>query len=324
VGGPEPGDPPASAVRELLVLLPADALAAAPGQRSRETLDLLVPAFAAIGTRVVCGDLDRVWLEDGAVHVAGSDGRTLCPETFDGALLLGFGRRESALDRLQLLALTGTRWVTSPALVLQHHAKYGGGLVQQAFPVPRTLAGSGRHLAARLRALPPADRLVKPPAGSFGDGVALLPGAPEAAAAVLEAAGERFRIVQDRVPGRELRVLIAGGRVLGTYARRPGSGPAANRARGGGAERFDGDPTLVARLEALAAELARARIGWAGVDLRGEHLLEINLVNPGGLGTLVALGDATAADRAARALLGALHEPGAAGTDAIPAEGVPP
>ncbi len=84
---------------------------------------------------------------------------------------------------------------------------------------------------------------------------------------------------------------MAGDRVLGAYERRPGTSQGGwNLAAGGTAHLTPLPRDLATRAQALGLQLARAGIGYAGIDVRGGMLLEANVINPGGLATLAALG----------------------------------
>ena len=84
----------------------------------------------------------------------------------------------------------------------------------------------------------------------------------------------------------ETRTLIAAGRIIGSYLRVPTDQLHANLAQQGEAQITvlgNAQSTLVER---IAADLLTQNIGFAAVDTVGDTLMEVNIANPGGLGTL--------------------------------------
>ena len=88
----------------------------------------------------------------------------------------------------------------------------------------------------------------------------------------------------------EKRVIVAGGRVIGQHGRSAAAGEhRSNIAQGG--RIYPIELTVEeAELCALIAErLGRHGVHFAGVDLCFPHVLEINLVNPGGLDDVLTM-----------------------------------
>ncbi|MEE9253724.1 MAG: hypothetical protein V3U43_02205, partial [Pseudomonadales bacterium] len=104
----------------------------------------------------------------------------------------------------------------------------------------------------------------------------------------------------------EKRIVIAGARVVGQYRRLRGPDHRGNLATGGQAV----DCALSADDEnlitALRPFLERWGVGYCAIDVAGKWLLEINIANPGGLGTLKHLGAASPEDIAVAGVLGLL------------------
>jgi len=151
--------------------------------------------------------------------------------------------------------------------------------------------------------------VLKPPAGSFGrDVFVVTPQEPnlDALLALLTGHGSgRYCLLQRWLPEvseGEHRVLVAAGRVIAGYRRLPASG-ASNLSRGNRAEPAALTRSQRALAEAVAAELLVRGIGFAGLDLAGEWLLEVNVANPGGLGTLRTLTQIDYAHATAEAVL---------------------
>jgi hypothetical protein len=117
----------------------------------------------------------------------------------------------------------------------------------------------------------------------------------------------RYALLQREIAGaEEWRILVAGDRVLGAYERRPGTSQGGwNLAAGGTAHLTPLPGDLATRAQALGLQLARAGIGYAGIDVRGGMLLEANVINPGGLATLAALGQPVAEEALVSAITAA-------------------
>jgi glutathione synthase len=243
----------------------------------------LPAAFAEAGWRVTLLSQECVRLHpDGVLFGAER------PEHFDLVWLIGMGRAESFLDRMQLLRLLPQeRFVTRVDALVYLHAKYRWWRY-----MPETHAGCDpEDLIAVLRR--GGDWVVKPTAGSYGRDVVRVQADADGEAAVRRlCAGGGYCVLQRFLPeiaGGEKRTLVAGGRIIGSYLRRAQDGFRANLAQGAEAHATtlsEGERGLV---QAVAAELAQEGVGFAAVDTVFPYLIEVNLANPGGLGTLAEL-----------------------------------
>jgi len=200
-------------------------------------------------------------LEPGDVAVARLDVRP----SLDGV--------EDGLVSLLLLERRGVRVVNPVRSLLQAHDKLRTARMLQAasLPHPRT-----RHIAPQA-SLPdlPYPVVLKPRFGSWGVDVALCTDAA-AAADYLEQVRDRpwFRrhgvVVQDALPspGHDLRVIVAGGRVVGAALRTAAQGEWRTNVSCGGSLR----PT---ELTEEAAELARTAAAVIDADFVGADLMPI-------------------------------------------------
>jgi hypothetical protein len=241
----------------------------------------LPAAFRAAGWGVTVRDHDEVYISGGRVF-AGA-GTTV--EDFNRVWVLGLGRAATFLDRMQLLERLPQSALVTPihALVYQH-AKYAW-----SHYMPETHGGLDADVLAACA--DDGDWVVKPTAGSFGRGVVRVRGRDAARAALQEATGKgtRYALLQryvTAIEAGETRSLIAGATVIGTYLRLPGRDFRTNLSQEGRPEPATLDPKQRALLARIHAELQIAGIGFAAVDLAGDQLMEVNLANPGGLGTL--------------------------------------
>lgn len=261
-----------------------------------ENATLLADAFEQRGVTVRRAPIDSLSLSAGRIGARIPDGPLLDLAEFGSVWTLGFGRRGSFLDKMQLLALLPphVRQVTRPEALLLWHGKYG--LAAQAdLPHPPTWASPRAEELIALAAREGGRFVLKPPGGSFGQGLVVADAGSTrlATAAHTLTRDGSYCLLQRYLPevtAGEYRVLVAGGRVIAGYLRRHGSGPAGNLAQGGRAEIASLDGATLDLARRVAQWLEARQIGYAGLDIAGGWLLEANIVNPGGLATLRELG----------------------------------
>lgn len=273
---------------ELLLLL-GDAAKARNDNHER-----LPAAFRAAGWQVRTADHDDIEVRAGKLCVATPDeaGPGAVPlEHFDLIWPLGFGRLVTWLDRMQMLSnLPARQFVVSPSALVWLHGKHHW---HSMMPETHTSA----H-ASRLHDVVTSggDWVLKPPAGSYGRDVRFVRvGAIELQDIErhLRTSGEGYLMAQRYLPAAEdgeQRTLVAGGELIATYTRLPGEGLTSNLANGGRAVPGALSTSQRGLAERLAGELADLGAGFAAVDLVGDRLMEVNVANPGGLGTLAELG----------------------------------
>lgn len=155
---------------------------------------------------------------------------------------------------------------------------------------PPTLVTRSRASAHVFHADEPDGVVVKPARGSGGRQISFVPaGSAQALDAAFDAAregGDGYVVVQRYLPEAEdgeKRLVWLDGAVVGGYLRRRAPGDFRhNLKRGGKAEPTeitDHDHQLAAQ---LAPHLHRAGIRLAGLDVIGQHVTEVNALNPGG------------------------------------------
>ena len=249
----------------------------------------IAAAFAAAGWHVLLADHDSVRMVHGRI-VAGRAAAAV--DGFDLVWLVGFGHQRTFLDRMQMLSLVpATRFVNTPAALLARHGKFAWSEF-----APETHA-SGNAVDLALVVDRGGDWILKPPAGSFGEGVVRvhrsMPGWRDLLA---QRTAGGYALLQQYLPDaqtREKRVLVVNGRIIGAYRRLVGdsSGIAGNLAAGGRPV-----PTALlsaehALIQAVVRTLPAAGVRFAGIDLAYPYVLEVNIANPGGLATLTDLYD---------------------------------
>lgn len=269
-------------------------LVATAGTPHNDNAARLPRAFAAHGWHVTSADHDEVRITSGQPALA--DGRAL--ERFDLVWILGLGRRASFLDRMQMLTrLPAERFVVAPRALLELHAKYALATGPLAVHHPETFASADPHALADLVARG-GDWIAKPPGASFGRQVYRLRAGDPNVRVILDALtghdGSQYALLQRYVPEierGETRVIVAGGEIVGAYLRRPVADHRANLAADAHAERKSLAPDERALAQRCADWLATEGVAFAAIDLAGRWIVEFNIANPGGLGTLERLED---------------------------------
>ncbi|MCB9664588.1 MAG: hypothetical protein H6732_10790 [Alphaproteobacteria bacterium] len=214
--------------------------------------------------------------------------RYLRVDTLD-LLLLRASPLEAGLLAFAAMAQDrGVPVVNPPAAMTQvSHKAWLAGL--KDVPTPQTLVtrspGSGLLFYEKLR----RPVIVKPARGSGGHMVQLVRRRdPQGFATAFQEAGMRSEhvVVQaylEEATEGEKRLVWMDGDVLGAYLRRRAEGEFRHNLSQGGTPEptvvTDAEKAVVAR---LSPHLRRAGIRIAGLDLIGQHVVEVNAVNPGG------------------------------------------
>ncbi len=253
----------------------------------------LPAAFREAGWQVRIADHDNIEIRAGEPHVATGGGQDALPlQYFDLIWPLGFGRLVTWLDRMQMLSsLPARQLVVSPAALVWLHGKHRWHAL-----MPETHTSA--HASQLHRVVTSGgDWVLKPPAGSYGRDVRIVRDGAIALAEIaqhLSTAGDGYLMAQRYLPDAqngEQRTLVAGGEPIATYTRLPGAGQTNNLANGGLAVSGALSASQRRLVERLAVELADLGAGYAAIDLVGDRLMEVNVANPGGLGTLAELGE---------------------------------
>ena len=268
-----------------------------PTQRDTQANDnhrRLPAAFAAAGWEVAQVDRESLAVEAGCLtaideSVCPRDGERTALTGFDLYLMLGFGSAATFLDRMQMLAcLPQQRFVNTPQALVFQHGKISLALACPDVPQPTSyLSNDPQALAVRVAA--GGDWIAKPPAGSFGRDVFRLCAGDTNVGAILShlTRDGGYALLQEHLPeaeADEVRVLVAGGEVLGAYRKRPVD-HRGNLQAGAVAVRTTLSLAADATLARLVPRLDGLGVRFAAVDLAGDKVLEINVANPGWLQT---------------------------------------
>ena len=268
----------------------------------------LPEAFSAAGWDAASLDRESLAVDGNRIAASNIAGNREELRDFDLYFVLGFGAAATFLDRMQLLrSLDQRRFVnTVDALVYQH----GKASLLLACPdVPQPLS----HMStdpAKLAAIVQrgGEWIAKPPASSFGRDVFRLRQGDSNVAAILAhlTRDGRYALLQERIAlaeREEKRVLIAAGKLIGAYSKRPADHRGNLNA---GASAFES--TLTSAEHAVAKRLAERLdalgVRFATADLAGPCVLEINVANPGWLQTCEAIAGVDKSGEAVAALAG--------------------
>lgn len=154
---------------------------------------------------------------------------------------------------------------------------------------PEALAAFARH-HGRI--------VVKPLEDCSGHGVIALEGnAPDLSMTLERATGNRQRMVQGQafladIEKGDIRVLLLGGEIIGRVRRRPAPGDfRSNINAGGRCEPCDLTPADRELCARIGAWLRQQAIHFAGVDIVGGRVLEVNITSPSCLREINAIYD---------------------------------
>jgi len=165
-------------------------------------------------------------------------------------------------------------------------------------PRPETLVTSARSSVHQFAEQHRGKLVVKPATGSGGRGVRLVdPGRNDLLSKAFDAARRSGGpvVVQRYLPDArhgEKRLVWAGGELLGGYLRKRAPGDFRHNLKQGGrphACEITREDEAVAR--AITPHLLRHGIGFAGLDVIGGKMVEVNTLNPGGVHWADALGN---------------------------------
>ncbi len=274
-------------------------LASGVGEPANDNRERLSRAFVDAGWEVASLTWESLSVMERGVVASTREGHTTPLDVFDLVWLLGFGGRETFLDRMQMLrTVPQQRFVNSVDALVFQHGKFGLAEFQ-----PETYASADPDVLLR-RVARGGEWVAKPVAGSFGRDVhRLCAERPDARDVLLRlTANGGYCVLQRYVPEareREKRVIVAGDTVIGAYAK-------TGNLRAGATPRTAllsaAEEGLVGR---VIARLNAQGVRFAGIDLAWPYLFEANVANPGGLATLEALTGVDPTPRVVEALLSA-------------------
>jgi len=163
--------------------------------------------------------------------------------------------------------------------------------------LPITYVSKNKEFIRQMIEEMPGDKVIlKPLVGSGGHGVIVLEkNAQSNINSILDfyihgSGDENYIIIQEYIEGAEngdVRVLMLNGKFLGAYNRKPPEGDIrANIQIGGTAHKYKMTDSQMAVCRKIGPRLAADGLFFVGVDMIGDKILEVNVLNPGGISNI--------------------------------------
>lgn len=159
--------------------------------------------------------------------------------------------------------------------------------------LPKThVSGSKKYIKKIIEESTEEKMILKPLDGSGGRGVIVLE--KNAMSNInslldfyIDDSGENYVILQEYIKGAEngdVRVMMLNGKAIGAYHRKPAEGEhRANIQTGGSAHKYDLTESQKKICSKVGKKLVEDGIFFAGLDMIGDKILEVNVLNPGGI-----------------------------------------
>lgn len=251
----------------------------APATTHNDNHERLPRWFFAAGWQVAVAAHNDVHLRADKVYIGAT-----CATVYDLIWPIGLGPRESFLDRLQLLQqLPQDRLITAANAYLSLHGK--SAWLRYA---PPTIVTARLPTMRAFMHEHGGEWVLKPVAGSHAEEVHHI-ASVNALERIVPTRSGAYWILQrylDEIVRGEIRTLVCGAQVIGSYLRTPGDNGYANLAAGGVASAVQLDGPAQDLVERVHQKLLVQQVGFAAIDTVGKYLMEVNLANPGGLQTL--------------------------------------
>ena len=222
--------------------------------------------------------------------------------------VLSLGAQRSFLDKYQLLYSLSkkVRIINSLDALMHLNSKYYLTTQPRTFPQPETHAARTAAELAQIINNKGGKWIVKPPAGSLGRDVFLVNPSDTNLNSILEhmcgKENTNYTIIQRYVPEvekGEKRVILAGRRIIDQYKRLPTQDHRSNISQGALSEHCELTQEERKYCKDLARHLLTEGVYFSGIDLAWPWLIEINVVNPGGIVTIEGI---TGTDRTSEVL----------------------
>jgi hypothetical protein len=250
-------------------------------EAAEENHILLPKAFEHCGWKVTRTTHEALSLGRHGVEIAGG-----LAAHHDLIWPVGFGPKNGFLDRSGLLAsVESTELITPISTQILHHGKSAW-----AEHCPETHVSNNPNTLLKLLYSEQGSWVLKPMAGSFGRGVQIINAeqGPLLKKVLAQSPGSYFCLQRflPEISTGEIRTLVVGGEIIGSYLRKPTNELHANLAQMASTERIQLEGPAAKLVARIQQDLVDKRIGFASIDTVGHWLMEVNIANPGGLGTL--------------------------------------
>jgi len=159
--------------------------------------------------------------------------------------------------------------------------------------LPKThVSGSKKYIKKIIEESHEEKMILKPLDGSGGRGVIVLEKNAKSNINSLldfyiDSSGENYVILQEYIHGAEdgdVRVMMLNGKAIGAYHRKPADGEVrANIQAGGSAHKYNLTESQKTICNKVGKKLLSDGIYFAGLDMIGDKILEVNVLNPGGI-----------------------------------------
>ena len=217
---------------------------------------------------------------------------------FDLVWVLALGFRTGFLDKMQLLhnLERDTVLVNSLDSILYLKSKYFLNTQSEIFSHPESHASSNWKQLFEIIQRGGGTWIIKPPAGSFGRDVFKVEATDANLRSILQTmTGHEtglYCMIQryvEEINNGEKRVLMANGEVVGQYCRRNTQDHRTNLAQGGEPEACTLTSEELDLCSNVGEFLRREGALFVAMDLAYPYVIELNVINPGGLTTIHAL-----------------------------------
>lgn len=212
---------------------------------------------------------------------------------------LNLGMRHSFLDKMQLLKCLESqcRLINSLDALMHFKSKYFLASHSEVFRYPPTYSSCNPNHLAQIIQEQGGKWIVKPPAGSLGRDIFLIDSDDPNRRVILETMtgpeADQYCLMQpfvEEIQQGEKRVLIAGGKPVGQYLRSANGDHRTNVTAGADIELCHLTPEEQLYCEEIGQFLVSQGAQYVGLDLAYPWVIEFNVVNPGGIQTLMSLG----------------------------------
>ena len=223
---------------------------------------------------------------------------TECIVDHDVVWVLGFGNKSTFLDKYQLLYILSEncKVINSLETIMHLNSKYYTASEKAKFPSPETHASTCADELISFVKLNKGQWIVKPPAGSLGKDIYLTHAEDSQLTSIIEGLcgpdNNNYTMIQRYVPEiekGEKRVLLAGGKIMGQYVRFPKEDHRTNITAGAKIEPCNLTEAELRFCNQLAQQVLLKGTWFAGVDLIYPWVIELNVINPGGIKTIEEL-----------------------------------